>query len=206
MTSDAWTQASDPSARGSRDPSFGGQEEPLSYVLQSQGQAVGAESLGRGEPTARLAARPSCGLHRGGGAAPRETHSYWSASEGAGSRGYGGCEPHDLPAACNGDRRVGEPVAKVTWRINRLTWRRRLPRPLPCPARGICLRPRLCPQCKRSEGLGLADLHSCPSRGPSAPPRSHGSGGLTGWPVSSGWRHCRDRRGEPESSSPWSPF
>lgn len=108
--------------------------------------------------------------------------------------------------ACRLRWEPGEPVAEMTWRINRRTWRRRLPRPLPCPARGICLRPRLCPQCKRSEGLGLADLHSCPSRGPSAPPRSHGSGGLTGWPVSSGWRHCRDRRGEPESSSPWSPF
>lgn len=71
MTSEAWTQASNPSARGSQDPSFGGQEEPLSYVLQSQGQAVGAESLGRGEPTARLAARPSCGLHGGGGGQPR---------------------------------------------------------------------------------------------------------------------------------------
>lgn len=68
-------------------------------------------------------------------------------------------------------------MAEVTWRINRRTWRRRLPRPLPCPARGICLRPRLCPQCKRSEGLGLADLHSCPLRGPSAPPRSRSSGG-----------------------------
>lgn len=57
------------------------------------------------------------------GAAPRETHSYWCVSEGAGSHGYGGCEPHDLPAACNGDGRVGEPVAKVTWRINCRTWR-----------------------------------------------------------------------------------
>lgn len=205
MTSDAWTQASDPSARGSRDPSFGGQEEPLSYVLQSQGQAVGAESLGRGEPTARLAARPSCGLHRGrGGGQPR------------GRRTLTGVHRKELvrvvmaaasPTTClPSAMEPGEPVAEMTWRINRRTWRRRLPRPLPCPARGICLRPRLCPQCKRSEGLGLADLHSCPSRGPSAPPRSHGSGGLTGWPVSSGWRHCRDRRGEPESSSPWSPF
>lgn len=47
---------------------------------------------------------PRVGSTGGGGAAPRETHSYWSASEGAGSRGYSGCEPHDLPAVCNESR------------------------------------------------------------------------------------------------------
>lgn len=174
MTSDAWTQASDPSARGSRDPSFGGQEEPLSYVLQSQGQAVGAESLGRGEPTARLAARPSCGLHWGGGSPAGDA----LLLECFGRSWFAWLRRLRAPRpACRLRWEPGEPVAKVTWRINCRTWRRRLPRPLPCPARGICLRPRLCPQCKRSEGLGLADLHSCPSRGPSAPPRSHSSGG-----------------------------
>lgn len=177
MTSDAWTQASDPSARGSRDPSFGGQEEPLSYVLQSQGQAVGAESLGRGEPTARLAARPSCGLHWGGGSPAGDA----LLLECIGRSWFAWLRRLRAPRpACRLQWEPGEPVAKMTWRINRRTWRRRLPRPLPCPARGICLRPRLCPQCKRSEGLGLADLHSCPSRGPSAPPRSHGSGGSRG--------------------------
>lgn len=74
MTSDPWTQGSGPSARGSWDPSFGGQEMSRSYVLQSQGQAVGAESLERGGQTARLATPPVRGLHRG--AAPWDIHSY----------------------------------------------------------------------------------------------------------------------------------
>lgn len=97
MTSDPWTQASDPSARGSRDPSFGGQEMSLSYVLQSQGQAVGAESLERGGRTARLVHRLCVGSTE---QQPHGRDALTDVRQKELVRTI--TESHGLPAVCNG--------------------------------------------------------------------------------------------------------